>query len=376
MPETIRTAITDLFGIKVPIMLAGMNVAAGPALAAAVSNHGGLGVIGGVGYTPEFLRTAIAEIKENLDDPSLPFGVDLLLPQVGGSARKTNKDYTGGQLPELIDIIIEEKAALFVSAVGVPPKWAVEKLHAAGIPVMNMIGSPKHVPKALAAGCDIICAQGGEGGGHTGDVATSILIPKVVDLCRGQKSSLTGGPIHVVAAGGIFDGRGLAMALNFGADAVWVGTRFVASEEAGAPKRHKQGVVTAGYHDTVRTVIYTGRPMRVKKSPFIMDWEDNKQQEIKDLTAKGVLPMAHLVGEYEKQGKEMSFQERMEATPMLMGQAAGAISEVKPAAVIMDEMVSEAIEVMRGSLSKVVPVSQVSTAPAAGRIAVLAGHLQ
>merc|ERR1711937_711644 len=97
-------------------------------------------------------------------------------------------------------------ARLFVSAVGVPPKHVVDKLHAAGIPVMNMIGSPNHVEKALAAGVDIICAQGGEGGGHTGDVATSILIPKVLDACRGHKSPLTGEPVLVVAAGGIFDG--------------------------------------------------------------------------------------------------------------------------------------------------------------------------
>merc|ERR1711988_1324522 len=115
-----------------------------------------------------------------------------------------------------IDIIIEEKAALFICAVGVPPKWAVDKLHAAGIPVMNMIGAVKHVEKALEAGVDIIGAQGGEGGGHTGDIATSILLPKVVDACRGHTSSLIGGPVLVVAAGGIFDGRGLAACLSMG----------------------------------------------------------------------------------------------------------------------------------------------------------------
>merc|ERR1719210_998444 len=137
-------------------------------------------------------------LKDDLEDKNAPFGVDLLLPQVGGGARKTNKDYTGGTLPELIDIIIEEKAALFVAAVGVPPKWAVDKLHGAGIPVMNMIGSPKHVAKALEVGVDIICAQGGEGGGHTGEIATSLLIPKVVDLCKGKISSLTGKNVAVV----------------------------------------------------------------------------------------------------------------------------------------------------------------------------------
>merc|ERR1719181_2673329 len=199
-----------------PVLLAGMAGAAGPELAAAVTNAGGLGNIGGVGFSPESLRKTIKMLKDDLVDKNAPFGVDLLLPQVGGGARKTNKDYTGGQLPELIDIIIEEKAALFICAVGVPPKWAVDKFHAAGIPVMNMIGAVKHVDKALEAGVDIICAQGGEGGGHTGDVATSILLPQVVDKVRGKVSPLTGAPVMVVAAGGIFDSRGLAMALSLG----------------------------------------------------------------------------------------------------------------------------------------------------------------
>jgi NAD(P)H-dependent flavin oxidoreductase YrpB (nitropropane dioxygenase family) len=105
----------------------------GGALAAAVSNAGGLGVIGGLGYTPQQLQTIIDEIKADLTDKSLPFGVDLALPQVGGSARKTNHDYTHGQLDELIDVTIKNGAKLFVSAVGVPPKRIIEKLHAAGI---------------------------------------------------------------------------------------------------------------------------------------------------------------------------------------------------------------------------------------------------
>ena len=96
--------------------------------------------------------------------------------------------------------------------------------------------------------------------------------------------------MQVVAAGGIFDSRGLAMALTLGASAVWVGTRFVAAKEAGAPPRHQRGVVNADYHDTVRTIIFTGRPMRVLKNDYIMDWEENKSQEIKELTNKGILP--------------------------------------------------------------------------------------
>lgn len=104
----------------------------------------------------------------------------------------------------------------------------------------QMVGHPKHVQKALDVGMDLICAQGGEGGGHTGRTPTSILIPACVDICKGKKSPLTGGPVHVIAAGGIYDGRGLAASLMWGAQGVWVGTRFVASEEAAAPKKHKE----------------------------------------------------------------------------------------------------------------------------------------
>lgn len=343
---SIETEITRLFKIQHPIILAGMNVAAGPDLAAAVTNAGGLGVIGGVGYTPEFLKKQIANIKASLKDKNAPFGVDLLLPQVGGSARKTNYDYTKGQLPELVDIIIKEKAALFVSAVGVPPSWVVDKLHAAGIPVMNMIGSPKHVKKAIDAGVDIICAQGGEGGGHTGEVPFSILIPNVVDLVQGHKSPLTGRQIPVIAAGGIYDGRGLAAALGYGAEAVWVGTRFICAEEAGAPPRHQKAVIQAGVHDTIRTIIYTGRPMRVLKTDYIMGWENNRRDEIIEKTSKGVLPA---IEEIQKKQESEDFDPREFAKmqPLLMGQVAGVINDIKPAKAIIEEMVNGAIAVMR-----------------------------
>lgn len=294
--------------------------------------------------------------QEHLVDKNAPFGVDLLLPQVGGSARKTNSDYTEGKLPELIDIIIESGAKLFVSAVGVPPRWAVDKLHAAGIAYMNMIGAPKHVEKALAAGADIICAQGGEGGGHTGDVATSILIPVVVDLCRGRRSSLTNAPIAVVAAGGIFDGRGLAMSLAFGAQAVWVGTRFVCAKEAGAPPRHQQAVIDCGFHDTVRTVIFTGRPMRVIKNPYIMHWEENRAQEIRELCDNGIIP--YTVDLEDKPNKaKLDVEPATAATfrPLLMGQCAAAIHDIKPAKDIVDEMVAGAIAAIRQANAFIVP---------------------
>lgn len=352
MAETIKTELTEMFGIEKPILLAGMNVAAGPELAAAVSNCGGLGVIGGVGYKPDYLRAQIKELKAGLNKPDLPFGVDLLLPRVGNGARATNYDYTKGTLPELVDIIIEEGASLFVSAVGVPPKWVVDKFHANGIPVMNMIGAPKHVNYCLDAGVDIICAQGGEGGGHTGAVPTSILIPAVVDKCKGKLSPLTGKPVQVVAAGGIYDGRGLAMALSLGANAVWVGTRFVCAKEAGAPPIHQKGVVGAGFTDTVRTLIYTGRPLRCLKTDYIMGWEA-EPDKIKALCEKGIVPYQSVVDQRIKDKVDVDPMTVIKERPLLMGQVAACINDVQPAKQIMDEMMAGAIAALRSGTSRI-----------------------
>lgn len=363
-PQKIRTEVTDLLKIKHPIMLAGMNVAAGPELAAAVTNAGGLGVIGGVFYTPEMLRDQIGELKSHLKDKNAPFGVDLLLPQVGGSARKTNYDYTKGKLDDLIDVVIETGARCFVSAVGTPPKHVVEKLHGAGILYMNMIGHPKHVKKCLDLGVDIIVAQGGEGGGHTGDIATTVLIPEVVRLCKGHTSPLTGRPVQVVAAGGIHDGSMLAASLMMGAGAVWVGTRFILTEEAGAPEAHKEAVKTAGFDDTIKTLIFTGRPLRVRKNPYIENWETERRDELRKLTSEGKLPYEVdldkvMSGELTEPpvGKSgASEAKKVDAAdedadvddlmdqfrPFLMGQCAANVREVKSAKAVVDEFVDDA----------------------------------
>ncbi|KAL5601199.1 hypothetical protein BROUX41_006004 [Berkeleyomyces rouxiae] len=343
-PQLIRTPLTDVFKINHPILLAGMNVAAGPKLAAAVTNAGGLGVIGGMGYTPDMLREQIAELKEHLDDKNAPFGVDLLLPQVGGNARKTNYDYTKGKLDDLITVVIESGTKLFVSAVGVPPKSVIDRLHAAGIVYMNMVGHPKHVQKCLDLGVDIICAQGGEGGGHTGDVPTTVLIPACVAACRGYKSPVTGGPVQVLAAGGISNGPLLAASLAMGATGVWVGTRFILTKEAGAPKAHKEAVRTAGYTDTIRTLIFTGRPLRVRKNPYIVNWESNRTQEIKDLTAKGKLPFDYDVEKLEE--KDPDDDSLDQYRPWLMGKCAAVVDKEVSAKEVVDEFVQDAAKIL------------------------------
>lgn len=264
-------------------------------------------------------------------------------------------DYTKGKLDELVTIIIDSGAKLFVSAVGVPPKAVVDRLHKAGILYMNMIGHPKHVKKCLDVGADIICAQGGEGGGHTGDVPTTILIPTVAKMCSEATSPLTGQPVQCIAAGGLFNGQSLAAALMLGATAVWIGTRFVLSEEAGAPKAHQEAVRTAGFDDNVRTIIFTGRPLRVRTNPYIENWEKNRANEIKELTEKGTIPVEH---DFEQMGDDVDDETMDNARPFLMGKAAAVVNERKSAKEIVDEMVKDAVDAMSKGSATIVSKSK------------------
>jgi len=283
------------------------------------------------------LRREIQFTKELLK-PGAKFGVDLMIPQVGGGARKTNKDYTKGGLEEMVDIMIQEGVSLFVCAVGVPPRWLVDKMHAAGIPVMNMIGEP-HPRKALDSGVDMICAQGTEAGGHTGKVATLPLVPQVVDLCRGKKNFF-GSDILVVAAGGLYDGRGLAAALALGASGCWVGTRFIACPEAATSKLHRNHVLAAKSVDTTQTLVYTGRPCRVAKNPYLSGW-DERQDEVRALTSKGVVPWAM---EFRAEKATMS-----DFVTHIMGQAAGGVHDIRPAGEIVESFVAEAVEILQSA---------------------------
>lgn len=350
----LETPLSRSLRVQHPVILAGMNAIATPQLAAAVSNAGGLGVIGGVGYTPKQLQQQIEELKDLLHDKTC-FGVDLLLPKVGEGARKTNYDYTGGSLPELIDIIASSGARLFVCAVGVPPKWAVEKLHAAGIACGNMVGHPKHVSKALEVGADIIIAQGYEAGGHTGDVATMVLIPQCVDACRGKTSPFLGGPVHVVAAGGIADGRSMGAALSLGAEAVWVGTRFIACEEAGGSKYLREEMLKAGPTDTDRKLIWSGRPLRSLRNDYAKKWEsDEAQLEVNALVKQGKLPYYEDMKKAEADGKPWSVVKNY-INPL--GQCCGSIDSVLSAKEIVESMVSGCIEGLQSRTAMIKPAA-------------------
>jgi len=332
---SLQTPLCSLLNIQHPVLLAGMARVSGPPLDAAVSNAGGLGTVGGLGYTPAQLSEILTELKSSLRDTSLPFGVDLALPQVGDGARKTNHDYTHGQLDELIEVVISHGAKLFISAVGVPPERVIKRLHEAGILIMNMVGSPKHADKAFKLGVDIVCAQGGEGGGHTGDIPFSILIPAVVDVAKNYRSPLTGQPALVVAAGGVHDGRSLAASLMLGASGVWVGTRFVASLESAASKINKEAVISARFGDTIRTLGVTGRPLRVLSNDYIREWE-RRPEEILRLTQQGIIPMMH----------DLDVSRDVDI-PFLMGEVSAVVNDIKPAQMIVDEMVKEAVVMLK-----------------------------
>jgi len=299
--------------------------------------------------SPKVLKQEIAWLKERLTDKAAPFGVDLALPQLGGGARKTNHDYTHGHLPELIDIIVAEKAKLFICAVGVPPKWVADKLHAGGVLVANMVGSVRNTQKALEAGADIIIAQGSEGGGHTGDIGTLPLIPQVVDACRGRVGA-TGVPVVCVAAGGIFDGRGLAASLSLGAAGVWVGTRFICAEESAAPKAHKDKVLKASSHDTVRTLVLSGRPLRLIPNDWVRSWE-KEPARIQELCDQGIVPLQHdlKANAADTDTRRGAF----EAINSLAGQAVGGIRSVEPAGKIVEDMVTEAAVMLQSNAAMV-----------------------
>ncbi|KAF2429046.1 2-nitropropane dioxygenase [Tothia fuscella] len=343
---SLETRLTRALGIQHPVMLAGMDTTAGSDLVAAVANAGGFGCLGGVKYTPNVLREMIAETKAKFTNPNTPFGVDLLLPQVGGSARKTNEDYTRGNLSALLDVIIEGGAKLFVSAVGVPPKWAVEKLHKHGVLYMNVVGHPKHVIKACEVGADLICAQGGEAGGHTGDIPFSILLPACKEICDRYTSPLLDDKVILVGAGGVYGGGSLAAALMLGASGVWVGTRFAAAKESSATKQAKSDIINGGFDSVVKSIVWSGRPLRAGRNPYINNWEANRQGEIKDLTSKGRVPIPW---ELEKLHEEGKLTEEIEDQAVLrpMGIVTGLIHKAEqPAADIVREIVEEACAVI------------------------------
>ena len=248
-----RTRLCDVLGVDHPVMLAGMGGVSYHQLVAAVSEAGGFGCLGASSMSQ---RRMAEEISATRNLTSRPFGVDLLTALPGG-------------LQGQVETIIEGGASVFVAGLGVPTA-VIDLCHAHGVLVVNMCGKVEHARRAVDAGCDIVVAQGTEAGGHTGTVATMPLVPQVVDAVGHQ--------VPVVAAGGIFDGRGLAAALALGADGVWVGTRFIATPEARAVQGYKDRLLASAEDSTVVSRAYSGKTMRVLRNSYTDYFEQHPDE--------------------------------------------------------------------------------------------------
>jgi enoyl-[acyl-carrier protein] reductase II len=310
---TLRTPLCDLLGVEHPILLAGMGGVSYAELAAAVSNAGGYGVLGMAGTSTRFIEEQMKKVRSLTDKP---FGVDLLAA-------------TPDALTKAVDVIIGEGASSFVAGLGVPMP-IIEKLKTAGLKVMVVCGAVKHAVKAEQAGCDAVICQGGEGGGHTGLVGTMPLVAQAVEAVK----------IPVAAAGGIYDGRGLAAALALGAQGVWMGTRFIASQEAHAGDMYREAILDAKDEDTIRTRCYSGKPMRVKKNPYVDDWE-GRPGDIQPFPQQAMISIQNqAMGGIGGQVEDLDADKSCFA----MGQSAGGVHDVLPAGEIVRRIMAEANE--------------------------------
>ena len=313
----ISTRLTELLDIEAPVMLAGMGGVSYSALAAAVSNAGGFGCLGASTMSDEKMAEEIALTAAATDRP---FGVDLLT--------------AAGDMTEKVRAIIAGGARVFVAGLGVP-RDVVELCHDSGLLVVNMCGKVRHAVDAVAAGCDIVVAQGTEAGGHTGRVATMALVPQVVDA--------VGDRVPVVAAGGIVDGRGLAAALALGADGVWVGTRFIATPEARAVPGYKDTLLATGEDGTTVTRAYTGKTCRVLATEYADAFERSgeKPEPFPGQFLRSLADGANHLGGDEDTPDVDPDKEFMPA-----GQAVGAIPALLPAAEIVEAMAADAEAVL------------------------------
>src|SRR5581483_5119771 len=250
------TEICRLLGIEYPILQAGMGQVAYGALAAAVSEAGGLGVIGSGYLSGEELRQEIRIVRERTRKP---FGVDILFAATASTSEESLR-YTN-RVQEQIDVTLEEKVPVLISGLG-NPLLVIEEAHRRGMKVMSVVGNAKQARRLAGDGVDAVIASGHEGGGHVGRVGTMVLVPQVVDAVK----------VPVVAGGGLADGRGLVAALALGACGVWMGTRFIATKEARAHEHYKQKLVDIDEEGTIVTRAHSGKTCRLVRNQFTDYW--------------------------------------------------------------------------------------------------------
>lgn len=330
MAAVIHTHLCKLLGIEEPILAAPMGFLSGPELAAAVSNAGGLGIMSFNANPPPVLREEIRQLRSLTNKP---FGVGVLL--------------SGPHLPfsieAIVDLCLEERVPVLLTFWGDPTPY-VARAHAAGVKVIDQVGSVEAAQRAARAGVDAIVAQGVEAGGHiAGDVGTMALVPRVVDAAA---------PIPVAAAGGIADARGLVAALALGAQAVMIGTRLIATVEAYAHPVYKQKILEANEDQTVRTTLFgfgwPNAPHRTLRTPFVERWLPQEQRGSEQRPDEPGIGETKIGGQTVPLQRFMGFPPTpdasgdLESMDYLAGQGVGLVNEIKPAADVVKEFMEGA----------------------------------
>jgi NAD(P)H-dependent flavin oxidoreductase YrpB (nitropropane dioxygenase family) len=342
----LHTRLCDLVGVKYPIVQTGMGYVAGPGLAAATSAAGGLGILAAATMSLDELKAAIAAVKDRTDRP---FGVNVRADQP--------------DIDDRVALLIREKVR--VASFAMAPKEAlIRRLHDAGAIVIPSIGARRHAEKVAAWGVDAVLVQGGEGGGHTGSVPTTLLLPQVVDAVD----------IPVIAAGGFFDGRGLVAALAYGAAGVAMGTRFLLTRDSGVPQAVKDVYLSKAVTDTVVSRQVDGVPHRVLRTSFVERLESDGAMmgtvralgnavRFQRLSGQSWVDMVR-EGVAMKKSQELTWRQVIMAanTPMLLkaamvdgrpdlgvmasGQVVGLIDDLPSCAELIDRIVTEADKVL------------------------------
>jgi len=364
-----KNRVCEILGIEHPILLAGMGGASVPKLAAAVSEAGGLGVLGAAACGPQLLRKWIQEIRSYTDKP---FAVDTLLPasvrrddgsknsdgpspmdllpqhmafaeefmKREGLSRPT-KDQIAEWLGEAnrapgepmfltkeffdaqMQVVIEERVPVYAAGLGNPGPW-MREMRANGTKVMGVVGAVRHAVQLASAGVDMIVAQGHDGGGHNSPIGTMALIPQVVDAVGGPKG------IPVLGAGGICDGRGVAAAFCLGAEGVWIGSAFLASEEANLLPYQKQAIVDSNEENTMVSKSVTGKPARLIRTKWAQAYVDAKMDPLP-------MPFQSIVSSQVLAAAQIG--NRADVAPGFAGQGIGLIKSVRPARDIFEDLV-------------------------------------
>jgi NAD(P)H-dependent flavin oxidoreductase YrpB (nitropropane dioxygenase family) len=345
MHPRLHTSFCDLVGVEAPIVQTGMGWVAGPRLVSASAEAGALGILASATMDFAELRTAVADVQQRT---TKPFGVNL---------RADSSD-----IEERVALLVDcgVKVASFAQA---PKEQLISRLHDGGVVVIPSIGAKRHAEKVLDWGVDAVLVQGGEGGGHTGSVPTSILLPQVVDTVAGR--------VPVIAAGGFFDGRGLVAALAYGADAIAMGTRFLLTRDSAVPDAVKEFYLGKGVTDTVVTVQVDGVPHRVLRTELVDQLESRRGRwlslpraarnalRFRELTGLGVRSMLR-EGTAMKRSMDLSWTQMIMAanTPMLLksslvdghtatgvmasGQVVGVIDDLPTCRELVDRIIAEA----------------------------------